>query len=115
MLRHRTARVIRIAHGVADFKGRPLGSDCSNVYAADCSALHGSATAPFDASSQYAQEKALFGQATPFCGWHSQPYFLLIADPLALLSYPWALTVWQLATLALYLGALSTLLRTHTA
>jgi alpha-1,2-mannosyltransferase len=101
------------AHGATDFKGRPLGTDFSNVYAAGHAALHGSATAPFDPTSQYAEEKSLFGPATPFYGWHYPPYFLLIAVPLALLPYLWALAVWQLATLALYLGALSTLLRTH--
>jgi len=81
------------AHGVTDFKGRPLGTDFSNVYAAGHAALHGNATAPFDPPSQYAQEEALFGSTTPFYGWHYPPYFLLIAVPLARLPYLWALAV----------------------
>jgi hypothetical protein len=99
------------AHGTTDYNGRPLGTDFSNVYAAGKAVLHGDPTAPFDPVSQYAQEQAQFGHATPFYGWHYPPYFLLIATPLAYLPYLWALVIWQLATLALYLVALRALLR----
>ena len=103
--------LVATAHGFSDYKGRPLGTDFSNVYAAGQAVLHGRATAPFDPVRQYAQEQALFGAATPFYGWHYPPFFLLVATPLAHLPYPAALAVWELATLVLYLGALALLLR----
>jgi alpha-1,2-mannosyltransferase len=103
--------LIATAHGLNDYLGRPLGSDFSNVYAAGVAALKGTPTAPFDIMRQWAQEKAIFGDATPLYGWHYPPFFLLVAAPLAQLPYPWALAVWQFSTLALYLWALAALLR----
>lgn len=103
--------LIATAHGLSDFLGRPLGTDFSNIYAAGLAALNGKPAAPFDIMRQWHQEKAIFGNATPLYGWHYPPFFLLIATPLAELSYPWALAVWQLSTLALYLWALAALIR----
>ena len=99
------------AHGLQDFDGRPLGTDFSNVYAAGKAALSGHAAAPFDILSQYRREQTLFGAATPLYGWHYPPFFLLVATPLALLSYLPALIVWQLGTLGLYLWSLFVLTR----
>jgi len=99
------------AHGTTDYAGRPLGSDFSNVYAAGVAALHGDAAAPFDIARQSAQERAIFGAATPIYGWHYPPFFLLIAAPLARLPYLPALVVWQILTLLLYLAAMALLLR----
>src|SRR5215469_5261010 len=91
------------AHGVNDYKGRPLGSDFSNIYAAGTWVREGKPAAPFDLARQHAREQALFGQATPFYGWHYPPYFLFVAGLLAEMPYGLALTVWQAVTLALYL------------
>ncbi len=99
------------ATGISDYKGRPLGTDFSNVYAAGQAALRGDARAPFDPPRQYAEEQSLFGRGTPFYGWHYPPYFLLVAAPLALRPYLGALALYQLATIALYLFALWMLLR----
>jgi len=99
------------AHGINDYKGRPLGSDFSNIYAAGVFARQGNAAAPFDPARQEAQEKAIFGSATPFFGWHYPPFFLLVAAPLAYLSYLPALLLWQASTLVFYLGAMALLLR----
>jgi alpha-1,2-mannosyltransferase len=103
--------LIATAHGLNDYDGRPLGTDFSNVYAAGVAVLHGQATAPFDIMRQWSQEKAIFGAATPPYGWHYPPFFLLVAAPLATLPYSWALALWQISTLALYLWALAALLR----
>lgn len=105
------AMMFATAHGAIDYKGRPLGTDFSNVYAAGTAVLHGHASAPFDPHSQYGQEQALFGHATPFYGWHYPPYFLLVAAPLAMLPYLAALGLYQLVTLGLYLFAMHMLLR----
>jgi alpha-1,2-mannosyltransferase len=99
------------AHGLNDYQGRPLGTDFSNVYAAGRAALEGHAASAFVPDEQYRREQALFGQATPFYGWHYPPFFLLIAAPLAALAYLPALLLWQLTTLALYLGGMGLLLR----
>jgi alpha-1,2-mannosyltransferase len=99
------------SHGGLDYKGRPLGTDYSNVYAAGRAALQGHAALPFDPAGQYHAEQAIFGRATPFYGWHYPPYFLLLAAPLATLPYLASLVLWQLATLALYFAALHRLLR----
>jgi len=99
------------AHGINDYKGRPLGSDFSNVYAAGRYVLQGEPTAPFDPARQHAEQQAIFGKTTPFISWQYPPFFLPAAGLLALLPYLPALLVWQLATFALYLGALALLLR----
>ena len=99
------------AHGPNDYQGRPLGSDFSNIYAAGTWVREGRPAAPYDLASQYARERAIFGHATPFFGWHYPPYFLGIAALLATLPYIPALLVWQLSTLALYLLGIAALLR----
>lgn len=97
--------------GRNDYQGRPLGTDFSNVYAAGTYVLDGNAAAAFDWPSQHTRERKIFGEQTPFYGWHYPPYFLFVAGLLALMPYTLALAVWQGATLLLYLGALSLILR----
>jgi len=72
--------------------------------------LDGAATAPFDPARQYAREQAIFGQATPFYGWHYPPFFLGLAALLALMPYALALALWQGATLVLYVLCMRTIL-----
>jgi alpha-1,2-mannosyltransferase len=97
------AFLVVTAHGGIDRQGRPLGTDFSNVYAAGTYVRDGNPLAPFDPPQQYAREQILFGKTTPFYGWHYPPYFLFVAALLAKMPYGLALTVWQAATLALYL------------
>jgi alpha-1,2-mannosyltransferase len=99
------------SEGLNDFKGRPLGADYSNVYAAGTLALDGHPEAPFDPARQSARQKEIFGADTQFYSWHYPPYFLLLAAPLAALPYFVGLLLWQLATLALYLLAIRAVLR----
>ncbi len=94
--------VVTARHGI-DLQGRPLGTDFSNVYAAGSYADEGRAALAFDPAQQFARERAIFGDATPFYGWHYPPYFLFVAAPLALMPYGLALAVWQAVTLGLYL------------
>src|SRR5882757_728645 len=88
--------------GRNDYQGRPLGTDFSNVYAAGTYVLDGNAAAAFDWPSQHARERQIFGNETPFYGWHYPPYFLFVAGLLALMPYALALAVWQGATLLFY-------------
>src|SRR5712675_1947761 len=96
--------------GLMDYQGRPLGTDFSNVYAAGTYVREGKPAAPFDPRLQHAREQAIFGEQTPFYGWHYPPFFLWLAGALALMPYQLALIVWQAATLVLYLLSIRTLI-----
>jgi len=102
--------LIVTAHGMVDIKGRPLGTDFSDVYAAGSYVLDGNPDAPFDPGRQHAREQQIFGETTPFYGWHYPPLFLFIAAALALLPYGTALAVWQAVTFGLYLLTIRTIL-----
>src|SRR3984957_14537742 len=91
------------AHGVKAYAGRPLGTDFSNIYAAGVADLKGNAASVFDITTQWHNEQALLGAATPLYGWHYPPFFLLVAAPLALLPFQAAGVFWQLFSLCLYL------------
>jgi hypothetical protein len=94
--------LIATSDGVNDRFGRPLGTDFSNVYAAGTYVLDHKPTAPFDPATQFAREQMIFGQATPFYGWHYPPFFLGVAALLAMMPYWLALLVWQGVTIVLY-------------
>jgi alpha-1,2-mannosyltransferase len=99
------------ANGLVDSLGRPLGTDFSNVCAAGTYVRAGHPDAPFDPARQHAREQEIFGEATPFYGWHYPPFFLFAAGALALMPYGLALAVWQAVTFALYLLAIRAILR----
>ena len=102
--------LIATSDGCNDRFGRPLGTDFSDIYAAGTDVLEGQATAPFDPARQFAREKAIFGPATQFYGWHYPPFFLGLAAPLATMPYGLSLAVWQGVTLVLYLLAIRAIL-----
>jgi alpha-1,2-mannosyltransferase len=102
------------AHGAVDLQNRPLGTDFSNVYAAGTYVLGGNAAAAFDPVQQFARERAIFGAATQFYGWHYPPFFLFVAAALAWMPYGLALAVWQAVTLGLYLLAIRAIVMTPT-
>jgi alpha-1,2-mannosyltransferase len=103
--------LVLTANGLIDTQGRPLGTDFSNVYAAGTYVLEGKPEAPFDPPSQYAREQKMFGEATPFYGWHYPPLFLFVAGALALMPYGVALALWQAVTLGLYLLTMRAIVR----
>lgn len=98
--------LVTTSHGAMDSMHRPLGTDFSQVWAAGVEVLNGHPDAPFDPATHAAEQRALFGEATQFYGWHYPPYFLAIATALAVLPYLAALAVWQGVTLALYLASI---------
>lgn len=98
------------ARGLNDYRGRPLGTDFSNVYAAGKYVLEGRPEAPFDPALQHKKEREIFGADTPFYGWHYPPIFLFLAAALALFPYLAALALWQVSTLALYLWSVRAIL-----
>jgi len=95
---------IALADGLIDRKGKPIGTDFSNVWAAGRLVLEGEPAAPYDPVRQHAAEKKAFGgHEVPFFGWHYPPLFLIVAAALALLPYGWALAAWMALTLPAYL------------
>jgi len=98
--------LIATSDGLIDYQGRPLGTDFSNVYTAGRMVLDGRAADAFDPRLEHAAEQAIFGEKTPFYGWHYPPFFLALAAALALMPYQLALLVWQGVTLVLYLLAI---------
>jgi alpha-1,2-mannosyltransferase len=99
------------AHGLNDYKNRPLGTDFSCFYAAGTLVLDGAPEAAFDPARLDEQNRATFGHAAPSYGWFYPPFLLPVVGALAALPYLPALILWQAATLALYLAALALLLQ----
>ncbi len=96
--------MVAMSTGGLDFKGRPLGTDYSNVYAAGIMALAGNPEQVYNYKKHYQTQREVFGaKDVPFYGWHYPPIFLLVAAVLALMPYSLSLFVWQFVTLALYL------------
>ena len=102
--------LLATSKGLNDYQGRPLGTDFSNVYAAGKYVLEGKPAAAYDWPFQHKKEQEIFGEQTPFYGWHYPPIFLFLAAALALLPYLAALAVWQASTLALYLLSIRAIL-----
>src|SRR5262245_31975363 len=100
------AGLVATSSGSMDWRGHPIGTDFANVYAAGTYVLDGRAEAPFDPAQHHARQRAIFGDDTPFYGWHYPPFFLFIAAALALLPYGLALALWLAATFALYLWSI---------
>jgi glycosyl transferase family 87 len=100
------AYLVATSDGLIDYQGRPLGTDFSNVYTAGRMVLEGRAADAFDPRLEHARQKEIFGEQTPFYGWHYPPFFLGVAAALATMPYQLALIVWQAVTLALYLLAM---------
>src|SRR4051794_38865919 len=103
--------LLATSDGLIDYQGRPLGTDFSNVYTAGRMVLDGRAADAFDPRLEHAAEQAIFGEKTPFYGWHYPPFFLWLAAALALMPYQLALVVWQAATLGLYLWAVRSIVK----
>ena len=88
------------ANGTLDYKGRPLGTDFSNVWAAGRMALDGAAHKAWSWPDHFAVQRMLHHKAdVDLFGWHYPPPFLLIAAALASLPYVPALILWQIASL----------------
>jgi hypothetical protein len=102
---------IALSNGLTDPNGKPLGTDFSSFYAAGSLVLDGRAADVYNMAAHYAREQQIFGAATPYYGWLYPPIFLLVAAPLAILPYPFALAAWQISTFVLYLGVIGAIVR----
>jgi hypothetical protein len=102
---------IALSDGLIDRNGKPIGTDFASFYAAGSMALEGHAAAVYDIAAHYAREQQIFGHSIPYYGFLYPPIFLLLATPLALLPYPLALALWQIASFAFYLAVIAAVLK----
>ncbi len=92
--------LLATSNGTLDARGRPLGTDFSQVWTAGRMVLDGRAAEVWNWDSHRAVQEAFHGpRLTEWYGWHYPPPFLLIAAVLAAMPYLPALLVWQAATL----------------
>ncbi|WP_458757900.1 glycosyltransferase family 87 protein [Afipia sp. TerB] len=101
---------IALSDGLTDRNGKPIGTDFSNVYAAGTLGWAGKAADAYVPALQHAAEKAVFGDNTPFFGWHYPPFFFVIAFAVAALPYAFGLLAWMAAGLAAYLATIRAIL-----
>ena len=95
------AMLLATSQGTLDWKGRPLGTDFSQVWTAGTMVWDGRSAAVWNWPSHFAVQQAFHqSQTVDLYGWHYPPPFLLIAAALAAMPYLPALIVWQAATLA---------------
>ena len=94
------AYLLATSTGTLDSRGRPLGTDFSQVWTAGRMVLDGRAAEVWNWDSHRAVQQAVHGpRLAEWYGWHYPPPFLLVAAALASLPYLPALFVWQAATL----------------
>jgi alpha-1,2-mannosyltransferase len=67
--------------GLSEPDGQPIGTDFSNVYAAGRLVNEGRAPQAYDWALEHSIEKSIFGEQTPFYGWHYPPMFLAGRGP----------------------------------
>ena len=92
--------LLATSQGTLDYKGRPLGTDFSQVWTAGGMVLDGRAAEVWNWDKHRAVQLAFHGpKLAEWYGWHYPPPFLLIAAALATMPYLPALFVWQAATL----------------
>ena len=101
---------IALSNGLVDRNGKPIGTDFSNVYAAGTLGWAGKAADAYVPALQHAAEKAVFGNDTPFFGWHYPPFFFAVAVAVAALPYAWGLLAWMIAGLVAYLATIRAIL-----
>src|SRR5688572_32390037 len=93
--------LLATSSGTLDARGRPLGTDFSNVWTAGKMALDGRAAEVWNWDAHFRVQQQFHGRTDiALFGWHYPPPFLLIAAALATMPYLLALLVWQAATLA---------------
>src|SRR4029453_10095111 len=86
--------------GTLDWRGRPLGTDFSQVWTAGRMVLDGRAADVWNWNAHRAVQLAFHGpRLAEWYGWHYPPPFLLLAAAPATMPSVAALFVWQAATL----------------
>jgi hypothetical protein len=97
------ALLVSLRHGL-DPRGKPAGADFIIFYGVSRLTLAGQALAAYAPQALMAAEQAVFPASQGLFLWTYPPTFQLIAAPLALIPYGWALAAWTAGGLALYLA-----------
>jgi glycosyl transferase family 87 len=92
--------------GLRDPHGHPVGADFIDPWSASWLALHGNPAAVYDVQRLWAVEASATYRGVGYAGFHYPPTYLLIVLPLATMPYAWALLLWAVATLALYVAVI---------
>jgi len=92
--------------GIADSRGKALGSDYVCFYAASELAREGDISGVYNIDRIYQREKELYGEQADMAGFYYPPTFLLLVLPLAYLPYVASLVIWTGAALIFYAALL---------
>jgi hypothetical protein len=85
---------LALSDGLIDRNRKPVGTDFSNVYAADQLTWQGRPGEACDPPLRHAAEKAVFGRReVPSYGWHYPPLFLAVAVLVAAVPCGWAVNL----------------------
>lgn len=88
--------------GLVDPRGKPLGPDFLNYYAASAQTLAGHPSAAYDLTSHARAEKAAVAHQQTVHLFNYPPTLLLIILPLAMLPYIWSFLAWTAVTIGGY-------------
>lgn len=92
-------------HGIFDSAWRPIGRDFINYWSAGVAIFDGVLLTIFDAELFHAYQERLLGHTFVPHNWSYPPHMLLLTWPLGMMPYLWALALWSVVTLGLYLWA----------
>lgn len=98
------------SHGLLDDRGRPIGTDFAGIWSAGVMTRDYGPESAYNFTAHNALQQRLFGAKDFALGYHYPPIFTFLVEPISRLPYLWALAVYQLVGLALYLLAMRLIL-----
>jgi hypothetical protein len=98
---------VAMGRGLIDPRGKPIGPDFINFYAASAEALAGHASSAYDiAAHGDAERAAVGGRPVAVHLFDYPPTYILLILPLAMLPYVWSLLAWIALTAVGYLAVI---------
>ncbi len=100
-------QIITMRHGLFITNGNVIGHDFLNIWVAAKLALGGQTNVLFDLIEFHRVEEIMLNKLLMFHVWSYPPHFIPLLLTLGLMPYPWALGLWTIATLIIYLVAVA--------